>query len=98
MDTIITKEERTVVKRYDEDDSPGQLVVINDDYNTFEHVIKCLQEICKLPYEKASEYTLQIHLEGESIVLKDKKSVLHPACESLNENGLTAEIRDDESK
>jgi ATP-dependent Clp protease adaptor protein ClpS len=46
-----------------------KVIVLNDDFNTFEHVIKCLlQYIPNLTADRAWELTNQIHFEGQAIV------------------------------
>jgi len=76
------------------DDNDAELFVLNDDFNTFEKVTKCLMEYCNLDLNLAYVCTLIIHHYGECCVLRDKKSVLHPICENIIESGLDAEIRD----
>ena len=80
------------VKNYN-DDSDGELIVFNDDFNTFVKVITTLMVFCNLDAETAERYTIKIHNEGECSVLKDKKSKLFPICENINESGILAEIR-----
>jgi len=92
------KEKKRETKQIDKDESEGVLIVINDDYNTFIHVISCLKTYCGLNDEEAELCTWKIHNEGRSVILQDKKSVLYPMCENLIESGLTAEIEDKEEK
>ena len=46
----------------------SQLIVFNDDFNTFDFVISCFMEICKLTFTEAEIATLSIHVNGSEIV------------------------------
>jgi len=46
-----------------------KVIVLNDDFNTFEHVSKCLVKyIPDMSDERAFELTQQVHFEGLAIV------------------------------
>ncbi len=46
-----------------------KIIVLNDDFNTFEHVSKCLiKYIPAMSEERAWELTNQVHFEGLAIV------------------------------
>lgn len=100
METIIekTKEKKKETKDISKDNAKGKLVVIDDDYNTFQFVISCLIKYCGLDVNLATEYTFKIHNEGKCVVLTDNKSILFPICENLIESGLSAEIEDCDDK
>ncbi len=40
------------------EDSGCTLVLYNDDYHTFDYVIKALVDICRHTYEQAAQYTI----------------------------------------
>ncbi len=44
------------------------LVVFNDDFNTFDHVIDTLVDVCKHSLEQAEQCTLIIHFKGKCSV------------------------------
>ncbi|MCM0042543.1 MAG: ATP-dependent Clp protease adaptor ClpS, partial [Algoriphagus sp.] len=46
------------------------LVVFNDDVNTFEHVIQVLMKVCEHTHEQAEQCTLIIHYKGKCAVKK----------------------------
>lgn len=96
MEKVIEIDKKKETKILDNDNAQGELVVINDDYNTFEHVIKCLKRYCGLDDDAAEICTLKIHHEGACVVMKEKKSVPYPICENLVESGLSAEVQDSE--
>jgi ATP-dependent Clp protease adaptor protein ClpS len=76
------------------DDSLAELIIFDDDFNTFNHVIACLKWFCGLSNSLAELYTLKIHSEGKCVILNDNKTILEPICENLIECGLSAEIHD----
>jgi ATP-dependent Clp protease adaptor protein ClpS len=46
-----------------------KVIVLNDDFNTFQHVTQCLLKyIPNLTVDRAQELTEQIHFEGQAIV------------------------------
>ena len=94
MERVIEKQKQTEEKVKEIDNSNGELVVIDDDYNSFPHVISVLKRFCGLDEETAQLCTLKIHVEGSCIVMKDKKSILYPICENIIESGLTAQVND----
>lgn len=72
--------------------SKRDLVVYNDDVNTFDHVIDSLIKVCKHEVEQATQCTYIIHYKGKCDVKKGTFEELKPMCESLLEKGITAEI------
>lgn len=78
----------------EKEDLEKKLVVYNDDFNTFEHVIMCLINYCEHTPEKANEHTLNIHQKGLAIVKEGTLKELLPIKQALNENGLTVKIEE----
>ena len=68
------------------------LIVFNDDVNTFEHVTQVLVKVCKHSYEQADQCTLIIHYKGKCAVKKGTKETLKPLCEAILEAGIQAAI------
>ena len=68
------------------------LVVFNDDVNTFEHVIETLIKICKHTAEQAEQCTLLIHYKGKCAVKKGSYEELKPMREAICEVGIDAKI------
>ncbi len=68
------------------------LVVFNDDFNTFEHVIAVLMKVCKHSHEQAEQCTLVIHYKGKCAVKKGSKEELKPMCEAILDAGIQAAI------
>lgn len=68
------------------------LVVFNDDVNTFEHVIQVLMKVCKHTHEQAEQCTLIIHYKGRCSVKKGSREELKPMCEAILDAGIQAAI------
>ena len=68
------------------------LVVFNDDVNTFDFVIECLIEICKHTLEQAEQCTILVHYKGKCTVKTGSMELLKPMHEKLISRGLTSEI------
>jgi ATP-dependent Clp protease adaptor protein ClpS len=69
-----------------------QIVVYNDDFNTFDHVINSLIKVCKHDSIQAEQCTFLIHYKGKCSVKKGSYEKLEPMCTALLERGITAEI------
>ena len=70
----------------------SELVVYNDDVNTFDWVIQCFIEILDHSMEQAEQLSLLIHFNGKATVKTAPKSVLKPLKTALIDRGLSAVI------
>ncbi|MCZ6899153.1 MAG: ATP-dependent Clp protease adaptor ClpS [Bacteroidetes bacterium] len=68
------------------------LVVFNDDFNTFDHVINTLIKICSHSPEQAEQCTFIIHYKGKCSVKKGSYQVLKPLKEGITDAGIGASI------
>lgn len=68
------------------------LVLHNDDYNTFDHVIKCLVEICDHQSIQAEQCAYIVHYNGKCDVMHGEDEKLDLCCRLLNLKGLSATI------
>jgi len=68
------------------------LIIYNDDVNTFDHVIKCLVEICEHEEIQAEQCTMLIHYKGRCSVKRADYETLEPICSALLDKGLSAKI------
>lgn len=69
-----------------------ELVVFNDDFNTFEHVTKILIKVCQHSTEQAEQCTLMIHYKGKCAVKKGSREKLKPMCQAILDAGIQAAI------
>lgn len=70
----------------------NELVVFNDEVNTFDHVINTLIRVCKHSSEQAQQCTLIIHFKGKCTVKTGPVDKLKPQCQSILDAGIQAEI------
>jgi len=85
-------EEEVIVK--EKKDRQKSIVLINDDFNSFDHVIECLVKYCKHSVHQGHQCALIVHNNGRCDVKRGTYDKLLPICEALLENGLTAEIEE----
>jgi ATP-dependent Clp protease adaptor protein ClpS len=70
----------------------NEIVVYNDDVNTFDHVIDTLMRVCEHTPEQAEQCSLIVHYNGKCTVKTGPLDKLKPQCTSLLQAGLSAEI------
>lgn len=70
----------------------NKLIVWNDDYNTFEHVINLLVQICNHKEEQAEQCALIIHTKGKCSVKEGLIDELKPMKDLLIDGGLSVTI------
>lgn len=70
----------------------NEIVMYNDDVNTFDHVIETLMRVCRHTAEQAEQCSLIIHYNGKCTVKTGEFAELKPQCTALLEAGLSAEI------
>lgn len=71
-----------------------QLIVWNDDVNTFEWVIETLIEVCGHTYEQAEQCSLFIHYKGKYAVKEGMYEDLKPMCTAILDRGISATIEE----
>lgn len=69
-----------------------KLVVYNDDFNTFEHVIDTLIKVCRHSQEQAEQCTYIIHFKGKCVVKTGSMEELKPMKEAICDKGIDAKI------
>ena len=70
----------------------SELVVYNDDHNTFDWVIQCFMEICNHGFEQSEQLSLIVHFKGKAVVKTDSYEILKPMKDALVDRGLSAII------
>jgi len=70
----------------------NNIILYNDDVNTFEWVIECLMTYCGHDSIQAEQCAHIVHFNGRCDIKKGPFNKLKPICETLLEKGLTAEI------
>lgn len=70
----------------------NEIVLYNDDINTFDFVIDSLIEVCDHTPIQAEQCTLLVHYKGKCSVKTGEYKDLEPRCLKLLDKGLSAEI------
>lgn len=70
----------------------NEIVLYNDDVNTFDHVIETLIRVCKHNDLQAEQCAILVHYKGLCTVKTGSFEELKPQCTQLLEAGLSAEI------
>ena len=68
------------------------LIVWNDDVNTFDWVIETLIQICGHNQEQAEQCALLIHTKGKYAVKNGSYTLLKPQCDAITERSINATI------
>lgn len=71
---------------------PCDLIIYNDDVNTFEHVIESLVKICDHSSIQAEQCTWIIHHNGKCSVKRGGFEKLKPLAEAFLDRGISAKI------
>lgn len=80
------------VSLLEKESSLNEIVLYNDDVNTFDHVINSLIFACEHTPEQAEQCSIIVHYKGKCTVKTGEFSELKPRCTMLLEAGLSAEI------
>ena len=70
----------------------NEIILYNDDVNTFDHVIDTLIRVCQHSSEQAEQCAILVHYKGKCTVKTGSFDELKPQCTLLLEAGLSAEI------
>jgi len=70
----------------------NEIILYNDDVNTFDHVINTLIYACDHTAEQAEQCSILVHYKGQCTVKTGSYKELEPRCSMLLEAGLSAEL------
>jgi len=68
------------------------LVVYNDEVNTFDHVIQTLIDICEHTPEQAEQCTILVHYKGKCAVKNGELNELVAMRNAICLRGISAEV------
>ena len=90
---MATKEKiKEVVSPTEDHGKFNEIVLFNDDVNTFDNVIQTLVDACNHTFEQAEQCSLLVHYKGKCTVKTGPYDDLKPRCSKLLQAGLSAEI------
>lgn len=87
-ETLVKEQVKKKTKRVITND----LIIYNDDFNSFDHVINSLVKVCKHESLQAEQCTYIIHHNGKCAVKKGELKTLKPMRDALCERGIDAKI------
>ncbi len=90
-------EEEVIVEEEIENSDIGersQLIVYNDDHNSFDWVIDSFMEVLDHTQAQAEQLAMIIHFKGKATVKTAPKNVLKPKKDALIDRGLSAVIEE----
>lgn len=93
MDTRLKEEGQAVAEHVAAEEKVREIILHNDDVNTFEHVIVSLMEVCDHDPLQAEQCAWLVHYKGKCSVKRGSFKTLRPQCEALCERGLSADIQ-----
>jgi ATP-dependent Clp protease adaptor protein ClpS len=70
----------------------SEIILYNDDVNTFDHVIETLIRVCDHTSEQAEQCAMLVHYTGKCTVKTGEFKELKSQCLQLLDAGLSAEI------
>ena len=70
----------------------SQVILFNDDVNTFEHVIACLMSIFGHNAQLAVDITLEAHTKGRAIAEVEPREQAEQHAAALKRQGLGASV------
>ncbi|MCB0791607.1 MAG: ATP-dependent Clp protease adaptor ClpS [Flavobacteriales bacterium] len=70
-----------------------EIILFNDDVNTFDHVIESLVEVCQHDPVQAEQCAWITHYRGKCSVKRGTFDTLEPRCTALQQRGLSVDIQ-----
>ncbi len=91
QEDVFVEEEILVADDIDQG-NPAQLIVYNDDHNTFDWVIQCFIEVLKHSFIQSEQLSMMIHFNGKAIVKTGRFKKLNEWRRALVDRGLNAVV------
>ena len=70
------------------------LIVWNDEINTFDWVIETLMQVCGHSHQQAEQCAIIIDSKGKYAVKDGSYDILKPQCDAITERGINATIEE----
>lgn len=91
-DSLSKEQEDIMIEELTTDGEQTQLIVLNDDYNTFDWVIECFMEVLNHTNEQSEQLAWMVHTKGRASVKLGTLEELKPFKDALTDRGLNAII------
>jgi ATP-dependent Clp protease adaptor protein ClpS len=76
----------------DEQSESFQVLLYNDDVNTFDWVIECLMRICEHDSIQAEQCAMLVHYKGKAVVKRGSLDEMKLICQALCDCDLSAVV------
>jgi ATP-dependent Clp protease adaptor protein ClpS len=86
-------QEETVLDVLEITTKQSELILFNDDVNTFDHVIDCLISVCGHQANQAEQCAYIVHYNGKCSVKQGTFDKLKPMLTALQMQKLSVEIK-----
>lgn len=90
IDTVVKEIEESFLKEKEGDIK--ELILHNDDYNSFDHIVIALMKICKHSSEQAQQCALIAHHNSKCSIKKDSKDVLEKLKDLFKQQNIIVTI------
>lgn len=87
------EKEQQAPDQLEKNDKERQLILHNDDFNTFDFVIETLVDVCEHEPEQAEQCAYIVHFKGKCVVKSGSFDDLKPRYESMKNKTLTVTIK-----
>ena len=91
-DSLSKEQEDVMIEELTTDGEQTQLIVLNDDDNTFDWVIECFMEVLNHTNEQSEQLAWIVHTKGRASVKLGTLEELKPYKDALTDRGLNAII------
>ncbi len=92
MKASVKEKEKAEVDILEKETDLYDLVLFNDDFNTFDWVIESLVEVCKHDPLQAEQCAFIVHFKGKCTVKSADFTTLEPLHRELSNRNLTVDI------
>ena len=89
---MIKEKQKTDIKNKEKHSDVKNLILFNDDVNTFDFVIETLIEVCGHNSAQAEQCALIAHFKGKCSVKSGDYSELKSLCNKMTQKKLSVEI------
>lgn len=90
---MIKEHTKPIENTEDQASEERNLILHNDDHNTFDFVIDTLIEVCDHDPVTAEQLTLIVHYKGKCAVKSGDFEELQPMSREMTDRGLTVTIK-----
>jgi len=92
FNSAVEELEDVAVEELTDEGTVNELIVYNDDHNTFDWVIQCFVEVIGHTFEQSEQLSLLVHFKGQAAVKTAPMNILKPLRSELVNRGLSAVI------